>query len=89
MPALATVPPKTLKRIMELAGYELAADNLYTWVLICNRHPIVIPKLGPLVSLEIMENVLGSAQIDHQRFFELKSVAEAEERARAAGAVAN
>lgn len=78
MPPLALIPPRVLKRILELDGYTCEDEDRSCWVLIRDRHVAVIPKRGSLVSFAVMEPVLHGAGIDHGRYFELKAIAEAE-----------
>lgn len=75
MPALAPVPPRVFKRMLELAGYDVVKENKHTWVLVCNAHPAVVPKLGELIALDAMESVLNAAQINNAKFFELLATA--------------
>lgn len=70
MPALAPVAPRVFKRILELAGYESIAEDAYCWILLSGRHPAVIPKIGDLVALEIMDSILNAAQINNLKYFE-------------------
>jgi hypothetical protein len=71
MPALAPVPPRVLKRILELDGYECVAEDATCWILLSKNHPAVIPKIGDLVALEIMDSVLSPSQMSNRRYFEL------------------
>jgi hypothetical protein len=75
MPALAPVPPETLKAILEACGFTLAREDQYNWTMVRGEHepPIVLPKLGLLVSVDIMMQILSDAKIDNLTYLTLKS----------------
>jgi len=85
MPALAPVPPETLKRILEKYGYHLLKDDEYNWVLVHDEKdlPIVIPKLGDLVAVDVMMGALNMAKMDNATYFSLHTHVFAEQKAQA------
>jgi hypothetical protein len=59
-----------LKRILELAGYECVAENTSCWMLVSEMHPAIVPKIGDVVALEIMDSLLNGAKMDNRTYFE-------------------
>ncbi len=82
MTAIACVPPEWLKLVLEKKGYKVKRDTKFNWTLTReseeDSEPIVIPKRGNLVSLEIMMGTLVAAHILPGEYFELKALVEAE-----------
>jgi len=70
------IPPKTLKRILELAGYKVVADDSCSWILENNGHPVVISQTMKLVPLDVMQSILEPAEITGEKFDELLAEAE-------------
>lgn len=55
----APIPPEQLKRIVELCGYLIAAEDEWNWAM--TKHgcvPILVPKDGDFVAIEVMMSVL-------------------------------
>jgi hypothetical protein len=75
MPALAPVPPATLKVILEACGFSVAHEDAYNWTMVRGETepPINLPKLGPLVSLDAMMQILSDAKIDNLTYLTLKA----------------
>lgn len=71
MPALAPPAPNVFKKMLELCGYVCDSEGIDNWVMVCNDHVAVIPKSGDSVDLEIMDSILGPAEIDNERYFQL------------------
>jgi len=64
------VAPKTLKRILEKADYELVAQDNRNWIMENNGHPIVIPQTMKEVPEDVIETMLlGPSGIDENTFF--------------------
>jgi hypothetical protein len=81
MPALAPIPQALLKRILELDGFKVIAEDLLNWVLVKDVNelfPIILPKIGPLVAVDVMMGALHRAQMNNGRYFELRELANAE-----------
>lgn len=59
----APIPPKQLKLVLELADFALLAEDEFNWAMAkCGGGiPIIIPKEGDYVAVEVMEDVLGQA----------------------------
>ncbi len=83
MPALAPIPPDTLKRILELSGYELIEEDKYNWVLAkgSDELPVTLPKRGQLVAVDVMMNILDRTKMDNKTYFDLLAEALAEQPA--------
>ena len=76
-PAVAPIPPHDLKQILVLFGYKVIAEDEFNWVLAHDVKdgadvPIVIPKLGDLVALDVMMETLITAKLNLQVYFALK-----------------
>jgi hypothetical protein len=53
------IPPKQLKRVLEMRGYILDNEDQWNWAMVKdNGVPIIIPKDGDYVSVEIMMDAL-------------------------------
>lgn len=73
--ALAPVSPKTLYEIFCLSGYAVIVEDSYNWVLAQAETdiPIVLPKRGAFVPLEIlMDTVFTKAGMDLRTYLILK-----------------
>ena len=80
MAAFAPIPPLLLKKILELDDYKVAAEDALNWVLVKNvgdELPIILPKIGKLVALDVMMDALNKAQMKPGRYFELREIANA------------
>jgi hypothetical protein len=70
------VSPSHLKRILELAGYVVVAEDEWNWNLIRGEElPLNLPKDGEFVALEVMMSVLHQANILLGAYLPLKSEA--------------
>lgn len=87
MTAIACVPPDVLKLILEKKGYKVKRETKYNWTLVAEMseesEPIVIPKRGNLVALEVMMGTLVAAHILPGDYFTLKAKVEAEMKKKA------
>jgi hypothetical protein len=73
--ALSPVPPDDLRAIFERHGYRLIDETDFNWILYKESvsHPIIpLPKRGPCVSLQVMDNVLFQAEMSDQTYLRLK-----------------
>jgi len=75
MPAFAPVAPETLKAILEAVGFKVSKEDGFNWTMVRGEHepPIILPKLGVLVSLDVMMQALSDAKIDNLTYLTLKS----------------
>jgi hypothetical protein len=80
MSALAPIPTYLLKAILELDGFKVAAEDSLNWVLVKEVGevlPIIIPKVGKLVAVDLLMGALHKAQMNDARYFELLELAKA------------
>ena len=70
MPAIASVPPDILKRILELNGWSILDEGKYNWIMVRNGAPLSIPRKGRLVSLPVLDACLITAEIAPGDYFE-------------------
>jgi hypothetical protein len=82
---LAPVPPRLLKKILELDGYKLVVEDPFNWVLLkCSDDvlptilPIILPRLGRFVDVDVVMSVLHKTQMNTGRYFELREIANAD-----------
>jgi hypothetical protein len=60
----APIPPKQLKRVLELGGYAVAMEDEWNWSMVKGAAlPIIIPKDGEFVAVEVMMNALEQADL--------------------------
>jgi hypothetical protein len=74
-PAVAPIPPIALKDILCLHGYRVTAEDDFNWSLVDknpNSEPIIIPKIGDLVALDVMMQTLIDAKLNLSTYFALK-----------------
>lgn len=87
VPAIACVPPEILKLILEKKGYRVKRETKHNWTLVLEsdgeEEPVVIPKRGDLVGMEIMMGTLVASHILPGDYFSLKAQAEAEMKKKA------
>jgi len=59
--------------MLEAFGYLVVHEDDYNWSL--DRGPedaiLVVPKLGEVLAIEVMDNLLAKARIDDRTYFEL------------------
>jgi len=52
--------PEDLKKILELFGYRLHLQDAFNWSMIRGAEtPVIIPKCGDVVSLEVVNSVFA------------------------------
>ena len=71
MSLLSRVPPSILKDVLIHAGCELIEEDTYNWVLMKAGQPLVIPKMGLFVAVEVIERCLHRAGLTPEEFFRL------------------
>ena len=78
MTELVLILPEVLKLILEKKGYRVVRDTDYNWTLALPSdvgdisEPIVIPKRGDLLSMEITMGTLVTSFLLPGEFFSLK-----------------
>lgn len=79
MPAIAPIPPEYLKGILILYGYKVSNEDQFNWVLVREGStPIVVPKLGEAVGVDILMSALDKSKMDNAVFFSLLAIYENE-----------
>jgi hypothetical protein len=84
MPAVACIPPWAMKEILEYFGFSVIVEDEYNWVLSETKNhsgialagevePIILPKLGDLLALDVMMDTLIKAKMDLHTYFALKA----------------
>jgi len=68
---LTPIPPPVFRKILELDGFELVAEDRNAWILECNKQPLVVPKNRDFLAAEIMEELLERAGIRERKYEEL------------------
>jgi hypothetical protein len=75
-PAVAPIPPGALKTILELYGFKVSAEDDFNWVLVdpkqTDSEPVVIPKIGDLVAVEVMMQALIDSKLPFSAYLGLK-----------------
>lgn len=72
----APITPKHLKCVLELAGFTVVAEDEWNWSLLRGVElPIILPKDGEFVAVEVMENALYKADIVLGKYLPLKAEA--------------
>jgi hypothetical protein len=75
-PAVAPIPPGALKTILEMYGFVVIAEDGFNWVLEdpkqADSEPIVIPKIGELVAVEVMMQALIDSKLPFSAYLALK-----------------
>lgn len=84
MPAIACIPPWAMREVLQHFGFQIIAEDEYNWVLSetkdhlgvaspSEKEPIVLPKLGDLLALDVMMDTLIKAKLDLHTYFALKA----------------
>jgi hypothetical protein len=56
--AVTSCTPEDLKKILELFGYKLYRQDSWNWSMVRGvERPVIIPKCGELVSLDVLNAV--------------------------------
>jgi hypothetical protein len=75
-PAIACVPPWALKAILELHGFSVVSEDEYNWMVEKANsgasEPLIIPKVGALVAVDVMMQVLIDAKLPLGTYLGLK-----------------
>ena len=73
MPALAPISARKLKAMLESNGYAVIHGDDYTWSMDngSDGENLVLPKLGEMIALEVMDSLLAKAKITDGKYFEL------------------
>ena len=73
MAALAPIPARKLKMMVELDGYAVMHEDDDNWIM--DRGPddeiLNIPKAGRVLALDVMDSLLAKAKINDRKYFDL------------------
>ena len=73
MAALAPIPARKLKAMLEADGYSVTHEDDGNWTM--DRGPddeiLSIPKHGKVMALEVMDSLLAKAKINDRKYFDL------------------
>jgi hypothetical protein len=81
--------PKTLKRVLEKCHYKMIDGDDVCWLMESNGQILVIPQTMKLVPEDVLESILGQAEISEENFAQLLAEIAAEEAGPSATAYAN
>lgn len=75
MVALAPVAPETFKAILEAVGYKVVREDEFNWTLVRGplEVPIILPKEGLLVGIDVLMQALADAKIDNLTYLTHKA----------------
>jgi hypothetical protein len=70
-PSGRPIPPRALKRLIELDGFDVEAEDDYNWALAKSGTDeiVIVPKRGAFVAGEVCRVVLSAAPAQVQSFF--------------------
>lgn len=78
MAALAPIPARTLKQMLEADGYMVKHEDDDNWVLdrgqddeTLNIPKYCDPEHGNVMALEVMDSLLAKAKITDRKYFDL------------------
>lgn len=78
MPAIACISPFSMKRILDLYGWGVIAEDEFNWVLAEKKptgddiEPVILPKLGDLLALDVQMDILIKTKLDLHTYAVLK-----------------
>jgi len=80
MPIPAPVPPQIFKQLLERYGYDMIKEDAGNWHFAKgeNDRPILLPKTGEVVLVDVMSNILHKTKMDNGTFFRLQEEVERE-----------
>jgi len=69
MPVIAPVTPEGLRKALGRADYKVIDEDIFNWVMAKgpNDEPIIVPKIGDLVSVPVMDSIFRRAGDDVRR----------------------
>ena len=60
LPRLGAIPPRALKRVLELDGFSVAHEDDDNWTLARDgvEDVVLVPKLGPVIAEDVLLRVV-------------------------------
>ena len=73
MPALMPIPARKLKAMFEADGYAVVHEDDYNWSMGRGHADdiLIVPKLGEVLAIEVMDSLLAKAKINDRKYFDL------------------
>lgn len=79
MPAVMPCAPETFRKILERFGYKVYRQDLLNWSMVRGTEsPVIIPKKGKVVSLEVQYSVFAQTGLTPGMYLTLKAQIEEE-----------
>jgi hypothetical protein len=70
------VPPLAFKQILELYGFKVISEDEFNWLLADphqpDSEPLILPKIGELVAIDIMMQAMIDAKMGYATYFALR-----------------
>lgn len=70
MPTLGHLPPRVLKRVLELDGFLVEREDDYNWILTKRSVDgvVIVPKRGPFVAADVLHRAVAAAPAQHKPY---------------------
>jgi hypothetical protein len=70
VPTLGHLPPKVLKRVLELDGFLVEREDDYNWTLTKQSIDgvVIVPKLGSFVATDVLYRAVAAAPTHHKPY---------------------
>jgi hypothetical protein len=70
VPTLGHLPPKALRRVLELDGFLMEREDDYNWILTKPSIDgvVIVPKLGPFVATDVLDRAVAAAPTPHKPY---------------------
>jgi hypothetical protein len=70
MPTLGRLPPRVLKRVLELDGFLVEHEDDYNWALTTEsvEEVVIVPKFGHVVAADVLRRAVDAAPRGHKRY---------------------
>ena len=80
MPIPIPVSPKVFKQMLERYGYSVIKEEAKNWHFAKGENdlPILLPKIGEVVLLDALSNILHKTKMDDATYFSLLKEVEQE-----------
>jgi hypothetical protein len=70
VPTLGQLPPRVLKRVLELDGFLVEREDDYNWMLTNQSIDgvVIVPKLGPFLATDVLYRAMTAAPTHHKPY---------------------
>jgi len=79
VPAITPIPPLAMKKILELRGWKVVAEDDSNWLMepskydgLAKPEPLPLPKRGRVLAVDVMMDSLIKTKTDLHTYFILK-----------------